>query len=88
MALQIAGIPFQSSSKSNQKWRAFKVFSILISYLYRQETCYARSYASVLEMGFDDFLLFRELMAQTNNRKDVSLLESLLKRNATLKKGF
>lgn len=27
-------------------------------------------------------------MAQTNNRKDVSLLESLLKRNATLKKGF
>ena len=32
---------------------------------FRQETCYARSYASILELSLDDFVLFKELMSDT-----------------------
>ena len=58
------------------------------TFFIRQETCYARSYASILELSLDDFMLFKELMSETSNKKDTSLLESILKRNAVLKKGF
>jgi hypothetical protein len=42
----------------------------------------------VLELGMEDFMLFKEFMFETQNKKDTSLLESILKRNAVLKKGF
>jgi hypothetical protein len=41
-----------------------------------------------LELSLEDFVLFKELMSETSNKKDTSLLESILKRNAVLKKGF
>lgn len=56
--------------------------------LLRQETCYARSYASVLELSWQDMETYKCIMYETGNKKDVSLLEQLMKRNAVLKKGF
>lgn len=54
----------------------------------RQETCFARVNSCVLELSWSELEQFKEIMLMSTQKKDISLLESMLKRNATLKKGF
>ena len=42
----------------------------------------------MLELSWSELEQFKEIMLMSTQKKDISLLESMLKRNATLKKGF
>jgi hypothetical protein len=54
----------------------------------RGETCYSRVSSCVLELSAEDLEQLRVGMYEMGLKRDFNILDSLLKRNATLKKGF
>ena len=59
-----------------------------MSYYFRNENCFARNQSSVLEMSMKAYESMRVIMVESNLRKDLTILESLLKRNFIIKKGY
>jgi hypothetical protein len=54
----------------------------------RTVNCYAKTSSCVLEVTCKQFELLKEFMSENGFKKDLSIIESILKRNFILKKGF